>query len=572
MNVHPRIGSSSPGAAGDRSASIGRSEQEDTRPPGRPGGGRDASAPSIRVGSSGWVGPQRAASSAFARSAVRYDVVVPTIGRPSLARLLAAIDRSDPHLGAVTVVDDRRDPEADLPVGPGRGGPFPIRVIAGRGAGPGAARNIGWRASSAPWVVFLDDDTVPRPGWANDLAHDLDAAAVDVGGVQGIIEVPRPTARRATDWERNVAGLEQARWATADMAYRRRALEAVGGFDDRFPRAYREDADLALRVLQAGWRLERGCRRTTHPVRPADRWTSVRVQAGNADDVAMRVLHGPGWRARAGVPVGGRRGHLVTAGSLAVALALLAAGRRRAAAASAAAWLLRTVQLTVRRVRPGPRTASEVATMVVTSTALPLAATFHWLRGWLVVPALLRRPGPGRGPVPYPDVVLFDRDGTLIHDVPDNGDPELVAPTPTARHSIERLRNRGVRVAMVTNQSGVARGVLDRGAVDAVNRRVVELLGPFDRIEVCVHGPDDGCSCRKPAPGMVVAVADALGADPSRCVVIGDIGDDVAAAVAAGARGILVPTTATLASEVTSADEVAATLADAVDRLIGASA
>ena len=77
-----------------------------------------------------------------------------------------------------------------------------------------------------------------------------------MAATQGRIVVPVPA--RPTDWERNVSGLEHARWATADMAYRRDVLAAVGGFDERFPRAYREDADLGLRVTAAGWRIVDG--------------------------------------------------------------------------------------------------------------------------------------------------------------------------------------------------------------------------------------------------------------------------------------------------------------------------
>ena len=118
----------------------------------------------------------------------------------------------------------------------------------------------------------LDDDVVPSDDWLADLHADLDGLLDEVGASQGRIVVPLPTDRRPTDWERNVHGLERARWATADMAYRRTALSAVGGFDERFRRAYREDADLALRVRAAGWRLIRGHRVVEHPVRPADRW------------------------------------------------------------------------------------------------------------------------------------------------------------------------------------------------------------------------------------------------------------------------------------------------------------
>src|SRR4029434_11335336 len=92
-----------------------------------------------------------------------------------------------------------------------------------------------------------------------------------VGAIQGRVEVPLAAGRRPTDWERNVAGLDGATWITADMVVRRAALEDVGGFDERFPRAYREDTDLALRLLDAGWRLRLGQRRGPPPGAAAPR-------------------------------------------------------------------------------------------------------------------------------------------------------------------------------------------------------------------------------------------------------------------------------------------------------------
>jgi histidinol-phosphate phosphatase family protein len=165
--------------------------------------------------------------------------------------------------------------------------------------------------------------------------------------------------------------------------------------------------------------------------------------------------------------------------------------------------------------------------------------------------------------------VLLDRDGTLVVDVPYNGDPDRVVPVPGARQALDRLRGAGIPLAVVSNQSGVGRGLLEPGQVDAVNRRVEELLGPLGPWLVCPHGPDDGCPCRKPRPGLVEAAAAAVGVPPSRCAVIGDIGADMAAARAAGARGVLVPTAATRAEEVAAAPEVAADLPAAVDLLLG---
>lgn len=165
--------------------------------------------------------------------------------------------------------------------------------------------------------------------------------------------------------------------------------------------------------------------------------------------------------------------------------------------------------------------------------------------------------------------VLFDRDGTLVVDVPYNGDPALVEPMPGAVAAVARVRAAGLATGVVSNQSGMARGLLTRAQVDAVNARVGELFGGFDTWQVCPHGPDDGCGCRKPAPGMVLAAAAALGVPPQRCVVVGDIGADVGAAAAAGARSVLVPTPVTRWAEVDAAPVVAATLADAVDLVLG---
>jgi HAD superfamily hydrolase (TIGR01662 family) len=165
-------------------------------------------------------------------------------------------------------------------------------------------------------------------------------------------------------------------------------------------------------------------------------------------------------------------------------------------------------------------------------------------------------------------VVLFDRDGTLVHDVPYNGDPARVAPVDGAREALDRLRAAGVRVGVVSNQSGVGSGRITVEQVEAVNARVEELLGPFDVWRYCPHDRDEGCSCRKPAPGMVKDACAALDAEPARCVVVGDIGSDVAAAEAAGARAVLVPTGVTRDAEVRAADHVAPGVPAAVDDIL----
>jgi HAD superfamily hydrolase (TIGR01662 family) len=487
-------------------------------------------------------------------------VVVPTIGRPSLDVLLDALATArGPRPAELLLVDDRPTGEALRPAA--REGLPPVRVVRTGGGGPARARNLGWRTARTEWIAFLDDDVVPDPDWYAALERDLADLPADVAGSQGRVRVPLPAGRRPTDWERGTAGLATSSWITADLAYRRAALARVGGFDERFPRAFREDSDLALRVMDTGARLVRGERWITHPVRPVDRWVSLRVQAGNADDVLMRRLHGPDWRARADAPLGRRPRHLAVTAAGVAALGLAAARRPRAAALAALGWAAGTAEFAWARIAPGPRTADEVATMAVTSAAIPALATWHWLTGVV----RHRRVPRWRG---LPDLVLLDRDGTLVHDFPYNGDPDWVRPVDGAKEALDRLRARGVRVGVVSNQSGVARGIITTDQVEACMARLAELLGPFDVVRWCPHGPDDGCDCRKPAPGMVKAACAELGVDPARTVVVGDIAADVDAAAAAGASGIMVPTPVTRRSEVAAAARTAPTLPAAVDAVL----
>jgi len=492
-------------------------------------------------------------------------IVVPTIGRPSLAALLESIAASARSTGLpappIALVDDRRSTSLELkgiPVG------LVLQVLHSCGRGPAAARNVGWRSSSAKWIAFLDDDVLVERDWLAALYADIRAtdATADgqrVGGIQGQLTVPLPADRRPTDWERGTAGLQNARWITADMTYRHAALVRTGGFDERFPRAFREDADLALRMLDRGYLLTDGTRRTIHPVRPAGWWASLAQQRGNADDALMRRVHGAKWRARANAPLGRRPQHLLTTACGVTALGVGALRRRAPAALAAAGWLALTAEFAWQRIAPGPRDREEIAKMLVTSVGIPPAATYFWL-------AAMLRTRPARGRIPA--AVLLDRDGTIVEDVPYNGDPALVSPMPGARKALDRLRKAGVRIAVVSNQSGIGRGLLTTDSLVAVNARIEELLGPFEGWFVCPHIDADGCDCRKPLPGLILQAAQHLGVHPESCVVIGDIGSDISSAAAAGAMSILVPTSQTRPEEVVAAPLLADNITAAIDLVL----
>ena len=196
-------------------------------------------------------------------------------------------------------------------------------VRRGRGAGPPRrATPAGGRAARTGSPSSTTTSS-PRPAGCDALAADLAAAGPDVAGVQGRVVVPLPADRRPTDWERNTRGLERARWATADLAYRRAALEAAGGFDERFPRAYREDADLGLRITAAGRRIVTGERSGPAPGAPR---TGVGV-GGQAGRQRRRRADAGAARARLARP-GGRAGGSPSAASR-------GRGRRRAVAGRA---------------------------------------------------------------------------------------------------------------------------------------------------------------------------------------------------------------------------------------------
>jgi GT2 family glycosyltransferase len=174
-----------------------------------------------------------------------------------------------------------------------------------------------------------------------------------------------------------VANLERAAWISADLAVRRSALEHVDGFDERFPRAYREDTDLAIRLHDAGYRIDAGDRTVVHPTRP-ERWdASVRAQRGNADDALMRRLHGRTWRRRGRAPSGRLRSHVAIAALTSLAIVAAAAGRVRTALVATGGAVAAIARFAQHRIRSGPGGIDETLRMIATSLLIPYVATYH---------------------------------------------------------------------------------------------------------------------------------------------------------------------------------------------------
>lgn len=168
---------------------------------------------------------------------------------------------------------------------------------------------------------------------------------------------------------------------------------------------------------------------------------------------------------------------------------------------------------------------------------------------------------------------LLDRDGTIIVERNHLDDPEQVELIPGAAAAIARLREElGLGVVVVTNQAQVGRGLLSPARLGSVHVRLEELLheegASLDGLFVCPHAPEEGCACRKPAPGMALEAAARFGFDLTRAFVVGDHPGDMGLGRAVGATTIFVLTghgADELPGAEGMADRVADDLAAAVD-------
>jgi D-glycero-D-manno-heptose 1,7-bisphosphate phosphatase len=156
------------------------------------------------------------------------------------------------------------------------------------------------------------------------------------------------------------------------------------------------------------------------------------------------------------------------------------------------------------------------------------------------------------GEAPQKRLALLDRDGTIIIDKVYLNDPDGVEFAPGALDGLRLLRDSGFVLVLITNQSGVARGYFGWDAVERVHQRLeAKLAAEGIRLEatyVCPHGPNDGCECRKPAPGLALSALRDFGFRPEEAVLIGDSDADMGAAAAAGVQGLRVASAGEAAS------------------------
>jgi len=301
---------------------------------------------------------------------MQISIVVPTYRRPELLmQCLAALARQrfPAEEFEVVVADDAADEATRRQIESLGSAPLRIHYIAVTGRhGPAAARNAGWRAARGEIIAFTDDDCVPDSAWLAAGAEPfIDPAVVAVTG-QTIVPLP-PTP---TDFERNLAGLEQSEFITANCFCRRQVLLSLDGFDERFTAAWREDSDLHFRLLDAGGKIVRATAAVVvHPVRQAAWGVSLREQRKAVFEALLFRKHPRHFRERIRPAWPGLYYVMILAAC--AAAGALAMAHLEAALGAASERLLPAVKCCASRLRGTSRRSWRVAEMALTSAVIP---------------------------------------------------------------------------------------------------------------------------------------------------------------------------------------------------------
>jgi GT2 family glycosyltransferase len=310
---------------------------------------------------------------------LKASVVVPTHRRNDLLRAcLEHLAAQDLRRGEyeVIVADDARDSQTESLVAQlAETTGADLRYVAvGPAHGPAAARNCGWRAARGAIIAFTDDDCLPQPTWLRQGVAALSETAA--AAATGRIVMPLPP--RPTDYQRDCAGLTAAEFVTANCFCRRDCLERIGGFDERFTAAWREDSDLQFTLLEQGYRIVPAPEAVVvHPIRSASWGVSLRQQRKAQFNVLLYKKHPQLYRQRIpSVP----RSYYAIGASAAGSAAGAALGMPALSSGAAACWLVLTLRFCLRRLRGADHASAHIAEMLVTSAAIPLLS-LYW-RAW----------------------------------------------------------------------------------------------------------------------------------------------------------------------------------------------
>ncbi len=312
---------------------------------------------------------------------VAVSVVVPTYRRDQLLdRCLSALASQDlpAECYEIIVSDNAGSPETERLVRSWVQPDEPsIRYIsAAEPRGPAAARNQGWRTARGAIIAFTDDDCIPTPSW---LRMGLAGFNDGIAGAWGQVIVPIPEGV-PTDYQLDAARLERAEFVNANCFYRREILEAIGGFDEQFQTAWREDSDLFFRLLESGSRVARVSDAVVvHPPHQA-RWGISLLQQRKSMFNALLYKKHPGlYRQRIQAYPPWR--YYLSVSGLLTGAAGLALGAPVVISVGFCLWAAVTGQFCAMRLTRTSHSASHVLEMLVTSALIPPLAVFWRLWG-----------------------------------------------------------------------------------------------------------------------------------------------------------------------------------------------
>jgi GT2 family glycosyltransferase len=322
---------------------------------------------------------------------MKMSVVIPTYQRPEL--LLRCIDALYNQIFPkdeyeIIVVSDGPDQKTKVALSSlaDSGKPLIRFLSLKEKGGPAAARNFGWRSSASKLIAFTDDDCIPDAKWLLGFWNAFLRTAGSKAAFTGKTSVPIPSV--PTDYERNIAQLETAEFITANCACTKAALEKVGGFDEQFTMAWREDSDLQFKFLEQGIPIINVRNAiVTHPVRKAPWGVSIKEEKKGIFNALLykkfpslykkRIQPTPPWH------------YYIIFGCIFLFLMGTLTSMPWVARTSFACWALLTGWFAFKRLHKTSHSLSHVAEMVVTSAVIPILSLYWRIYGALKYKVML---------------------------------------------------------------------------------------------------------------------------------------------------------------------------------------
>lgn len=310
---------------------------------------------------------------------MKASVVVPTFRRPNLLiRCVEALRQQKFPLAEFEIIivsdgPDERTKQALNEVA--AHGPDVRYYSLPRKAGPAAARNYGWRCARSKFIAFTDDDCIPDRDWLSSLWTMFLRIDGSRCAFSGKTVVPIPDS--PTDYELNISNLERAEFITANCACTKAALESVGGFDERFAMAWREDSDLQFKFMVANIPIV-PCRNAIviHPVRKAPWGISLKEEKKGVYDALLFKKYPALYREK--IQAAPPWNYYAIVLSLLILLISILLNSTGLMLTSLACWSLLTIVFVWRRLRNTSRSLSHIAEMIFTSLVIPILS-LYWL-------------------------------------------------------------------------------------------------------------------------------------------------------------------------------------------------